>query len=152
MKPVEIVLHLRSLDLFSRLTTRQLSEIAAMMHEEVHPPGTAIIRQGEFGDCMYLIHSGEVLISRAGQYNVTVEAGGLFGEMALFDGETRFATVTTVTTVRLFRLDRNDLFHLMEEEPAIAIGMCQTLTHMMREAIKGLEDERAKQKTQTPIG
>ncbi len=148
MNRVEIVLHLRSLDLFSRLTTRQLSEIAAMMHEEVHPPGTAIIREGEFGDCMYVIHSGEVLVSRAGQYNLTVKAGGLFGEMALFDGETRFATVSAVGRVRLLRLNRLDLFHLMEEEPAIAIGMCQTLSHLMREALKRLADERAKQKSQ----
>ena len=148
LKPVEIVLHLRSLELFSRLTTRQLSDIATMMHEEVHPAGTTILREGEFGDCMYVIHSGEVLISRAGQYNLTIKAGEMFGELSLFDGEARFATVSAVSQVRLLRLGRSELFHLMEEEPAIAIGMCQTLSHLTREAIKRLEAERAKQKSQ----
>ena len=124
---IEIVLHLRSLDLFARLTTRQLSEIAAVVREEVFPAGTAIVREGEFGDCMYLIVAGEVQITREGRYTVGAGAGDLFGEMSLFDGETRFATVTAVRRVRLLRLDSPDLFELMDEEPAIAIGICQTL-------------------------
>jgi hypothetical protein len=142
---VEIVLHLRSLDLFARLTTRQLSEVAAVVREEVYSAGAAIVREGEFGDCMYLILSGEVLISRAGQYEVTSKAGELFGEMSLFDGETRFATVSAVRRVRLLRLDRHDLFELMEEEPAIAIGICQTLSCHVRDSIQRLQHPRAEQ-------
>lgn len=143
---VEIVLHLRSLDLFARLTTRQLSEIAAVVHEEVYSPGAVILREGEFGDCMYLVLSGEVLINRAGQYEVTAKAGELFGEMSLFDGETRFATVSAVRRVRLLRLDRHDLFELMEEEPAIAIGICQTLSRHVRDSIQRLERPRVEKK------
>jgi ATP/ADP translocase len=146
LKRVEIVLHLRSLDLFASLTTRQLSEIAVVVREEVFQPGTAIVREGEFGDCMYLIVSGEVLISREGQFSVTAKAGELFGEMSLFDGETRFATVSAVHRVRLLRLDRQDLFELMEEQPSIAIGICQTLSRHARDSIMRLEQRVARQK------
>jgi hypothetical protein len=139
---VEIVLHLRSLDLFARLTTRQLSAIAAVVHEEVYPPGAVIVREGEFGECMYLVLSGEVLISRAGQYELTAGAGEIFGEMSLFDGETRSATVSAVRRVRVLRLDRHDLFELIEEEPAIAIGICQTLSRHARDSIKRLEEKK----------
>jgi hypothetical protein len=143
---VEIVLHLRGLDLFARLTTRQLSEIAAVVHEEVHTPGTAIVREGEFGDCMYLILSGEVVITREGQYTITTKAGELFGEMSLFDGETRLATVTAARRTRLLRLDRHALFELMDEEPAIAIGICQTLSRHVRDSIQRLETLLEEQK------
>jgi CRP-like cAMP-binding protein len=146
LKRVEIVLHLRSLDLFAGLTTRHLSEIAAVVREEVFPAGTAIVREGEFGDCMYLIVSGEVLISRAGQYTVTAKAGEIFGEMSLFDGETRFATVSAAQRVRLLRLDRQDLFELMEEQPSIAIGICQTLSRHARDSIMRLESRTAEKK------
>ena len=44
---VEIVLHLRSLDLFSTLTTRQLSELASVVREELHQAGATIVRQGD---------------------------------------------------------------------------------------------------------
>ena len=146
LKRVEIVLHLRSLDLFASLTTRQLSDIAAVVREEVSAPGTVIVREGEFGDCMYLIVSGEVLISREGQFSVTAKAGELFGEMSLFDGETRFATVSATHRVRLLRLDRQDLFELMEEQPSIAIGICQTLSRHARDSILRLEQRAARQK------
>ncbi len=146
LKRIEILLHLRSLDLFARLTTRQLGEIAAVVHEEVFPAGAAIVREGEFGDCMYLIVAGEVLITREGQYTVGAKAGDLFGEMSLFDGETRFATVSAVRRVRLLRLDRHDLFELMDEEPAIAIGICQTLSRRMRDSLRRLGDQRAEKK------
>ena len=145
---VEIVLHLRSLDLFGRLTTRQLSEIAAVVQEEVHAPGTAIVREGEFGDCMYLILSGEVMITREGQYTLTTKAGELFGEMSLFDGETRLATVTAVRRTRLLRLDRHALFELMDEEPQIAIGICQTLSRHVRDSIQRLETLLGEQKAE----
>jgi len=146
---VEIVLHLRSLDLFARLTTRQLSEIAAVVREDSFPAGAVIVREGEFGDCMYLIVSGDVQITRQGQYTVGASAGELFGEMSLFDGETRFASVTAIRRVRLLRLDRHDLFDLMEEEPAIAIGICQTLSRHARDSISRLESRLADKKPES---
>jgi CRP-like cAMP-binding protein len=146
LSTVEIMLHLRSLDLFARLTTRQLSELAAVVHEEDVGPGSTIVREGAFGDCMYLIVSGEVEITRAGEYTIGASAGDLFGEMALFDGETRFATVTAVRSARLLRLERHDLFELMEEQPAIAIGICQTLSRHMRDSLKRLEERRGETK------
>jgi hypothetical protein len=143
LKRVEIVLHLRGLDLFAGLTTRQLSEIAAVVHEETFPAGSVLMREGELGDCMYLIVSGEVLISRAGQYSVTAQAGEIIGEMALFDGEARLATVSAAERVRLLRLDRQDLFELMEEQPSIAIGICQTLSRHARDSIMRMQSRAA---------
>ncbi|MGH7790300.1 MAG: cyclic nucleotide-binding domain-containing protein, partial [Candidatus Binatia bacterium] len=140
---VEIVLHLRGLHLFADLTTRQLSQMAALVHEESHPGGTTILREGEFGECMYLILSGDVSISRADQYTLSAGPGELFGEMSLFDGETRFATVTAAHRVRLLRLERRDLFELMDEQPGIAIGICQTLARHARDSIRRLEEKLA---------
>ena len=51
-----------------------------------------------------------------------------FGEMSLFDGETRSATVTATTRVRLLRLERQALFQVIDDHPGIAIALCQTMT------------------------
>jgi CRP-like cAMP-binding protein len=117
--------------------------MAALVHEESHPAGSAILREGDFGECMYLILSGDVSISRADQYTLSAGPGELFGEMSLFDGETRFATVTAARRVRLLRLERRDLFELMDEQPGIAIGICQTLARHARDSIRRLEDKLA---------
>src|SRR5262249_36115146 len=55
LKRVDIVLQLRTLDLFARLTTRELSNVAAVIREKTYSPGAAIVREGEFGDCMYVV-------------------------------------------------------------------------------------------------
>jgi len=144
MNRVEICLHLRNLELFAGLTTRQLSEIADGVHEEVYPIGAAIVREGEFGDCMYVIVEGEVRLTREGEVVSHFKPGEFLGEMAVFDGEARYATATAITRVRLLRLQRNDLLRLMDEQPSIAISVCQQLSRHVRDLIHQVEGRAAK--------
>jgi hypothetical protein len=136
---VEIVLHLRSLDLFAALTTRQLSELASVVQEERHRPGATIVREGEFGDCMYVIDAGEVQVTADGQLLAQLGPREYFGEMSLFDGETRSATVTATSRVHLLRLERQALFQVIDEHPGLAIAICQTLSRRVRNMIDKLE-------------
>ena len=135
----EIVLHLRGLGLFASLTTRQLSDLADVVREESYPAGATIVNEGEFGDCMYLVVSGEVNVSREGRFLARFQAREFFGEMALFDGEVRSASAVAATRVRLLRLERHDLFQIMDEQPGIAIAVCQTLSRRVRELLERLE-------------
>jgi CRP-like cAMP-binding protein len=64
--------------------------------------------------------------------------GEFFGEIAVFDGERRSASAIADGPVRMLRLDRQDLFEVMEEHPAIAVAICQTLSRRIRELL----DER----------
>jgi signal-transduction protein with cAMP-binding, CBS, and nucleotidyltransferase domain len=139
MKQVEVILHLRSLDLFARLTTQELSELAAVVREETYPPGSIIVREGDFGDCMYLVVEGDVRVTREGKFVKRFKPGEFFGEMAVLDGETRSATVTAATPLRLLRLEKRDLLPLMDEQPGIAIAMCQTLSGHLRALINRRE-------------
>jgi len=132
LSPVEKMLHLRALDLFEGLTTHQLSELARVVREVTYADGETIVAEGEFDDRMYFIVSGDVSISRAGQELARLGPRDFFGEMSVFDGETRSATATAVGEVRLLRLTRNDLFEVMEDQPAIGIGICQILVRRVR--------------------
>jgi CRP-like cAMP-binding protein len=71
--------------------------------------------------------------------------GDYFGEMSVLDGETRSATATAVGRVRLLRLDREALLRTMDDQPAIAIAICQTLSRRVRELL----DDRARLETGT---
>lgn len=133
LSPVEIILHLRSLAIFERLSTRQLTELATVVKEETHPAATEIVREGEFDDCMFLIVQGKVDITKEGRQLAQLGPRDFFGEMAVFDGETRSATAVAATTVHLLRLERQDLFFVMDEQPGIAITICQTLSRRLRE-------------------
>lgn len=139
LSPVEKMLHLRTLDLFDGLTTRQLSELARVASEVLVRNQDPIVTEGDFDDSMYFIVSGTVKIAKNGRPVAELGAGDFFGEMSVFDGETRSATATAAGEVRLLRLVRNDLFEVMEDQPAIGIGICQTLVRRVR----GLLSERA---------
>jgi len=137
----EIVLHLRGLELFSSLTTRQLRDLAEVVREEAYQPEALIVREGEFGDCMYLVVTGEVSVTREGRLLARVQPREFFGEMALFDGEMRSATAVAASRVRLLRLERHDFFQIMDEQPAIAIAVCQTLSRRVRNLLEELEKQ-----------
>jgi len=136
---VEVMLHLRAVDLFARVRTQELSDLAALVREETYPAGGVIVREGEFGDCMYIVVDGEVRITREDKFVARITPGDFFGEMALFDSEQRFATVTAVTRVRLLRLERHELLQLIDDQPALAIAMCQTLARRVRDLINKIE-------------
>ena len=49
-------------------------------------PGEVIFSEGDKGDKMYVIRSGEVEVERDGKIVETLSVGGIFVEMALIDG------------------------------------------------------------------
>ena len=65
--------------------------MAGALQAERHDAGAVVLRAGEFGDCMYCVVSGELALSREGRVVAHAGAGESFGELALFDGETRSA-------------------------------------------------------------
>jgi hypothetical protein len=139
LSPVEKMLHLRTLDLFEGLTTRQLSELARVVREVTLPAGEVVVHEGKFEDSMYFIVSGTVRITKGTQPLAELKERDFFGEMSVFDGETRSATATAEGQVVLLSLSRHDLFEVLEDQPAIGIGICQTLVRRIR----GLLEERA---------
>lgn len=133
LTPVEIAFHLKSIPMFEGLTTRQLMDLAAVVHEESRAANTRVVDEGDYADCMYLIVDGRIRIEKGETFLAELGPGDFFGEMAVLEGEARSATAVTESRVRLLRLDRDDLLRLMEELPAIAIRVCQTLSRRVRE-------------------
>jgi CRP-like cAMP-binding protein len=133
MSPVEIALHIKANPIFERLSARQLMDLARLVREESYDTGAAIFREGDQGSCMYLIVEGEVGILKGEEEIAHLGERDFFGELALFEGVQRTATVVARTPVRLLRLERQELLALIEELPAIAIGICQSLSRRVRD-------------------
>jgi len=63
------------------------------LHRETYPAGSFIFRQGDPGDCAYLIEEGCVEVSVNGVAQAQLRKGELFGEVALLDKQPRTGTV-----------------------------------------------------------
>ena len=77
---------------------------------KLYQDGGVIVRQGEAGNCMYVIQEGQVeVLLRKGDKDVCVAVlgeGDFFGEMALFDQEVRSATVRARGEVKALTLEK----------------------------------------------
>lgn len=99
--------------------------------------GEEIIRQGEVGDCMYVVQSGRVEVVQSGEYGeqhlAFLNAGNFFGEMAVFERERRSATVRSVGESRVLKVDKKTLLRRIGEDPLLAVNLLQTLSHRIRD-------------------
>ena len=94
-----------------------IREIVQLLRPIVFLPGDYIIRQGEYGDCMYFLSSGDVEVL-VGERNVAQSgAGSPFGETALLQGEKRNASVRAITYCDVYKLSKSDFDALRARYP-----------------------------------
>lgn len=100
--------------------------------------GEVIVRQGERGDCMFVIQSGEVEIVCENDNLKPVRLAVLhetdfFGEMALFDHEVRSATVRAVGDAQVLTVDRKSFLRRVHEDPSLAFRILQHMSQRIRQ-------------------
>ena len=98
--------------------------------------GDVIVRQGDTGDCLYVVQQGEieVLQERDGKEVrlAVLKESDFFGEGSLFDRETRSATVRALGNVRVLTVDKRTLLRRIQEDPTLAYRIIETLSHRIR--------------------
>jgi len=118
---------------------------------KIYSDGETIVRQGESGNCMFVVQEGKVEVVCAGGGAATriaiLDEGDFFGEMALFDHETRSATVRALGDARVLTVDRRTLLRRIQEDPSLALRIVRGMSARIRK----LDSELTKLKTsQTP--
>jgi CRP-like cAMP-binding protein len=112
----------------------------------IYEDGEVIIRQGEVGDCMFVIQDGQVEILVEGdgvEVPLAVRGEGDFiGEMAIFDRDVRSATVRALGQVRVLTVDKRNFLRRIHKDPSLAFRIVETMSRRIRE----LTDENARLK------
>jgi CRP/FNR family cyclic AMP-dependent transcriptional regulator len=129
---VEKVLILKSLSIFSDTPEHILADLAPLMEEEEYEKDTLIFGEGEMGDCMYIIHQGEVKIHKENVTLAVLKEKEVFGELALLDPEPRSASATTISDCILFRIDQEPLYEVIDIRPEVARGFIKILCKRLR--------------------
>jgi CRP-like cAMP-binding protein len=101
-------------------------------------PSEVIFREGDKGDKMYLVRSGEVEIELNGKVIETLAQGDIFGEMALIDGSPRVATARAKTPCEVAAITEKGFIFLVDEMPYFAIFVMRTLADRLRRMDKRL--------------
>ena len=98
--------------------------------------GDYIIRQGETGDCMYVIQEGEVeILAKQGDREVRLAVRGpgeIIGEMAIFEKEVRSADARALGEARVLTVDKRNLLSRVHEDPSFAYRLIQSMSNRIR--------------------
>lgn len=104
---------------------------------KVYQDTEVIIKQGDQGDCMYVIQEGLVEIVKemdGGEVLLALRgAGEFFGEMAIFEREVRSATARALGDVRVLTIDKKNLLRRIHEDPSMAFHLVQSMSARIRE-------------------
>lgn len=104
---------------------------------KVYQDSQVIVRQGEAGDCMYVIQEGRVAViqERDGREVplAVLGTGDFFGEMALFDREMRSSTVRALGEARVLTVDKKTFMRRIHEDPSLAFRIVQQMSQRIRE-------------------
>lgn len=122
----ETVARLLMINLFAQMSSADAAVFAAFVQPVTFPADTVIFRQGDAPDACYLVEAGRVRIELSGDHvdsdNVLgyVNAGSVFGELALLDGQPRSATAVAQTDVVTRQLSAASLDRLAAAHPLVA--------------------------------
>ena len=99
--------------------------------------GEVIVRQGEPADALYVVQDGivEIVVEDATAEVVLRSAGRgeILGEIAIFGGGVRSATVRSKGRSRVLTLDKHNFLRRITEDPSLAFGMIESMGNRVRE-------------------
>lgn len=99
---------------------------------ESYDAGETIFRKGDAPDVMYVVIEGTVAIGSDDAVIDRVDAGGLFGEMALIDESPRSAAATAESHVKLVPVSKERFHKLVTQTPHFAIQVMSIMADRLR--------------------
>jgi CRP/FNR family transcriptional regulator, cyclic AMP receptor protein len=138
---------------FGDLEERELAEVAQVAVPRHWDRGEVIFREGDQGDTCYLLRTGAVVLTREHQDGRMValaelRAGALFGELAMFRGETRSATAEAIEPTTAVALLASDMQRLIRRNPGLSLKFLSTLA----ERVSRTNERLLQQSFQTVAG
>lgn len=135
----ELASRLRSAPLFASLSDERLAEISAMCVSRTVHAGDVIFREGDRGESLYVLLTGSVSVERHsadGESSVRLvkmQPPACFGEMSLFDGAPRSASVIALSECELLELSGAALMPLCRMHNELYESFLKILTRRLRQ-------------------
>lgn len=127
----QIADRLSAVDIFAPLSTEELRQLATGTMGHVFAPGETLIRAGDEGSSMFVVHNGrvQVQVSENGRPRTVavLTEGDFFGEMGLFTGEPRTASVVAIEETEVLEIGHEAMKQILETNPDLAESISWTI-------------------------
>jgi CRP-like cAMP-binding protein len=123
---------------FSTLAPEDLARVADVAVPRTFGGGEVVFREGDLSDTCYVVRSGHARAVREHPDGRSITLaqfgpGDIFGELAMFDNESRSATIETLERTELIAILGGDMRRLLREHPDIAVKLISALGRRLRE-------------------
>jgi CRP-like cAMP-binding protein len=122
-----------STSLFASCSKRELSLLAGIAEQVDAPRGTVLCREGQSDLGLHVVVDGTVRVIVGDTERRQLGPGAFFGEISLFDGGPRSATVEAATEVTVLHIPAWGFNAVLRQEPELAIKMLTELASRIRE-------------------
>ena len=135
---------LRNVPLFAEMDKAELEHLASSLKRRSFAAGQTVFFQGDPGNAVYIIESGQVRIYVHGEDGQEVSMlicgpGDLFGEMSLLDQQPRSATATALEDSVLLAMTADDFYHHLRQSHQLALNLMLTLSTRVRQTTEAVE-------------
>jgi HEAT repeat protein len=138
LSSMERIMFLRRVPLFVDLPPAELQQVAAIAEEFLFVDGETISVQGDPGDEMYIIVSGEVSVVTGANGKDRIELarrkpGDYVGEMAIISRQPRMASLVAAGDVRTLCIGQKQFEGILRERPETSLAVMRVLCERLRE-------------------
>lgn len=136
---------LEQVALFDNLEKNDLEELFSSTKEILYRVGEKIIKQGDVGSSMFVLKEGllNVMIKANDKEDIKVgiiTPGQFFGEMSLFTGEERSATIVPETDSVILEITKEALKNILNKKPDLINGFGEVIAERQSSNLKKKDD------------
>ena len=131
--------------LFEDLTAEEVALFYGLATRRSFADREAIIVEGEVGDSLYIVASGQVQVEKTTldqqqEVLTSLDTGECFGELALVDREPRSATVRASGQIEVYELTQDALATFFEAHPKIHRQVLHNLAKITATRIRRMDE------------
>jgi serine/threonine protein phosphatase PrpC/CRP-like cAMP-binding protein len=126
---------LARMPLFRPLNDREILRVLQVTDVLTYKPGEVVISEGEKGEELFIVLSGQLKVTRNGADVATLPQGAHVGEMALVRSQPRSATVVSDGVSELMVIRRQEFFEILRKEHQLAVKLLWQFTGVLADRL-----------------
>lgn len=139
--PASLLKKLVQIPIFQGLTVPEAAEFFEVALEQTIEKGRTVFREGDEGDALYVILSGEVLITKKTVELATLSTHAVVGEMSLVSpGDTRSATALAKTDIAVLKIPSKRVQKLIKGDHLASLKVVANLAQVMAQRLAAIND------------
>ncbi len=135
---------LNSINIFSELSEKECLKFQKFFKPRNYLKNSMIILEEEYGDLVFVVHTGTIKITRVNDEGKEVilallGPGEIFGELAILDGEARSANALAQENCHLLAINKEDFLDILKNNFSVSINLMCELAKRLRKSDQQIE-------------